>query len=85
MAKTRVQKLWDKIDELHAALYGNPHIEIEKARSILNEVEQLVIAARREEMRRKPSRRLGWYSMHHRTSKPSKIGSKTIVELGVGC
>jgi hypothetical protein len=51
LTKTRIEKLWDKIDELKAALGGNPHLDIEKARNLLKEVEQLVIAMRLREVK----------------------------------
>jgi len=51
--KTRIERIWSKIDELQAALHGNPHADVEKARKLAEEMEQLVIDFRRAELKRR--------------------------------
>ena len=53
MTKTRIEKLWDKLDELKALLGGNPHPDLEGARKVAQEIEDLAMAMRRAELKRK--------------------------------
>jgi predicted nucleic acid-binding Zn-ribbon protein len=53
MAKTRIERLWDKLDTLKAALSGNPHCDLNKARKVVAEIEALEIQMRRAELKRK--------------------------------
>ena len=53
MTKTRIEKLWDKLDELKAALHGNPHININEAQKAADELEQLAMKIRFSELKRK--------------------------------
>jgi hypothetical protein len=55
--KTRIERIWSKIDELQAALHGNPHTHIEKARKVAQELEDLAMIMRHAELRRKLRRK----------------------------
>ena len=45
------QKLWHKVDNLKVLLNSNPHVPIADCKVLVLEIEQLVIAMRREEIR----------------------------------
>jgi hypothetical protein len=49
--KTRVQKLWHKIDNLKVLLDSNPHVPIVECKALVQEIEQLIMAMRRREIR----------------------------------
>jgi uncharacterized membrane protein len=53
LTKTRIEKLWDKLDELMASLSGNPHPHIQKAQELTQEIEQFVMKMRLAELKRK--------------------------------
>lgn len=53
MTKTRIEKLWDKLDELKALLGGNPHVNVERARKVAEEIEELAMRMRLAELRRR--------------------------------
>ena len=53
MGITRTQKLWNKIDQLHELLKRNPHVPLDEARKLAEELERLAMDMRRAELRRK--------------------------------
>jgi len=53
LGKTRLQTLWDKVDELRVTLGGNPHPDLEGARKITKEIEELAMRMRFAELKRK--------------------------------
>jgi len=53
LTKTRIQRLWDKLDELKAVLESNPHMDVNEARKLAQDIEDLAMRIRRSELRRK--------------------------------